>query len=139
MLLLGVLFAVITVGFVVPCLIDAARTPPQEYGRLSREAWLVIIGGFWVLGAAVWLMAGKPRRGRPAPPPPPRAAYRPRGHGRYQARHRHPAWRPVQPEYAPLDMPGELSSPADQLPRGPDDDPEFLMELERRIREARGD
>jgi hypothetical protein len=36
-------------------------------------------------------------------------------------------------------MPGELSSPADQLPRGPDDDPEFLMELERRIREARGD
>ena len=137
MLLLGVLFAVITVGFVVPCLIDAARTPPQVFGRLSKEAWLVIIGGLWALGAAAWLLAGRPRRWRPTMLPP-RPAYRQRGHGRYQARHRHPAWRPAQPEYPAFDIPADV--PIQGLrPHGPDDDPEFLMELERRIREARGD
>jgi hypothetical protein len=136
MLLLGVLFAVITVGLVVPCLIDAARTPPHEFGRLSKEAWLVIIGGLWALGAAAWLLAGRPRGRRPRTVS--RSAYRPRGHGRYQPRHRHPAWRPAEPEYAPLDFPDDVP-PRGGRPRGPDDDPEFLMEIERRIREARGD
>src|SRR5579862_1790329 len=129
MLLLGVLFAVITVGFVVPCLINAARTPPHEFGRLSKEAWLVIIGALWAIGAVAWLLAGRRRQRTP-----PRPAYRQRGRGRYQARHRHPAWRPAQPEYAPLEIPDDVA-PLGLRPRGPDDDPEFLMELERRIRE----
>jgi hypothetical protein len=137
MIVLGVLFAVITVGFVVPCLIDAARMPPHEFGRLSKEAWLVIIGGLWALGAAAWVLVGRPRRRRRTTLPP-RSVYRPRGHGGYQARHRHPAWRPTQPEDALLEMPSDVP-PQGCRPRGPDDDPQFLMELERRIREARGD
>ena len=38
MLLALVLFGLITVGFVVPCLIDVAVTPPSELRRLTKPA-----------------------------------------------------------------------------------------------------
>jgi hypothetical protein len=132
-MLLGTVVAVITAGFVLPCLIDAARTPRYACGRLSKPAWLVVICVFWAFGGTAWLLAGRPRRHRSAaqlPRPP-------AGPGRLspqQARRRHPAWRPSDDEDGAAGIPADVPDQGWYGPLGPDDDPEFLIELDRRIR-----
>jgi Phospholipase_D-nuclease N-terminal len=133
----AVLFVLLTAGFWVPCLVDVARTPRHEFQLLTKGAWLLLIAAFWVFGAVAWLLIGRPawcwrepsmRRNRA----------RPAGPGQQEALRRHPAGRATEPDYdwnaaggqAPV-RPAELA--------GPDDDPEFLLELGRRIREARED
>src|SRR5258707_3084670 len=65
MLLALVLFGLVTVGFVVPCLIDVAVTPPGELRSLTKPTWVLLIGFFSAFGAIAWLAAGRPdRRGR---------------------------------------------------------------------------
>jgi Phospholipase_D-nuclease N-terminal len=132
-MLVVTLVAVITAGFVLPCLIDVARTPRYACGRLSKPAWLVVIGVFWAFGAAAWLLAGRPRRFRSAAwlPSPPTAPGR---LSPQQARRRHPAWRPGEAGQGALGLPADVPDQGWYGPLGPDDDPEFLIELERRIR-----
>ena len=130
MVLACVLFALVTVGIVVPCVIDAATSPPWAVRTLERRDWLLIIVVGSVFGCMAWVIAGRPRRA-----PLRRATVG--GMGPEEAFRRHPAGRALDPEiYSALHPDLIDDRPA---PVGPDDDPEFLMELERRIRESRDD
>jgi hypothetical protein len=59
MLLLCAVFALLTVGFVVPCVIDIAVTPRYCFDVPSKQMWLMVTIGFWVFGAAIWLLIGR--------------------------------------------------------------------------------
>lgn len=142
MLLACVLFALVTVGLVIPCLIDVALTPPWEVRCLTRRTWSTIVIFGSVFGATAWLAVGRPRatrwraqswRARPWP-----------GHlagtkrlSPQDALRRHPAWRAVEAD-AGLRAADEYQMDGYRPgPTGPDDDPAFLAELERRIRGGR--
>ena len=134
MLLASVIFGLVTVGFVVPCLIDVAVTPPHELRSLTKPAWILAIVFLSALGAAAWLLAGRPaRRGL--------TMYPPRTPGYYldpeDALRRHPAALAMDPGIDAVPGPATLRSrQVRSRPLGPDDDPEFIRELARRIREA---
>jgi hypothetical protein len=130
-----VLFALFTVGVVVPCMIDVATSPPWAIRTLSRRTWLVILILFSVVGCAAWLIVGRPRR----MPMLQRRTTAGLGISPAEAFRRHPAGRAMGMEVGEDsgdDYPGGRWTPR---PMGPDDDPDFLLELERRIREARDD
>jgi hypothetical protein len=133
MLLSGVLFALFLAGCWLYCLTEAARTPAGEYTGWSKRSWIVIIAVTFIAGAIAWLTARKLARARRWPSATvdhlalasPGDAnvrwyeYRPMTSGADAALGRHPAGRSR--------MAGRLA------PKGPDDDPEFLRELARRI------
>jgi Phospholipase_D-nuclease N-terminal len=136
MLVIGLLFALFTVGFVVPCLVDVARTPDFAVRSLTKRTWLIVIILLSVVGCVAWLLAGRPTGRWQAP-----LMYRPlagsRGRRQQEAFRRHPAWR--DPELD-LDAASGRAAPAGNLrPIGPDDDPGFLLELAQRIRRERED
>ena len=120
------LIVLLSVGFVLPCMLDITTTPDSELTTLSKGTWLLIAGAFWVFGAIAWLAVGRPRRHS--------FWHRtnPYGHGfgPAEALLRHPAARAAAEA-------GSLAFMVAPLPLGPDDDPDFLVELDRRIREAR--
>jgi len=124
------LIILLTVGFVLPCMLDITMTPDSQFATFSKGTWLLIAGAFWIFGAAAWLVAGRPARlgvrYKTGYPPPD-------GFTASQALLRHPATRSA----AGLD--GPVAFRAIEQPLGPDDDPDFLMELDRRIREQRED
>ena len=135
MLLVGVLFGLVTVGFVVPCLIDVAVTPRYDLRSLTKPAWAAIIVFLSVFGATAWLVAGRPDRrsriafpghlaGRAVVQPAGRAQAAPGGPGHGSGH------RSLRPGHA---VP---ATEAARPPMGPDDDEEFLQELTRRIRDA---
>jgi Phospholipase_D-nuclease N-terminal len=136
MLLAGVLFGLVTVGFVVPCLIDVAVTPAYDLRSLTKSTWVLIIVCFSVFGAVAWLAAGRPDWRRRAT----LARYlEAPSISQQEALRRHPAGRAMDPS-----IDARLGHPALQAgeiprPMGPDDDPEFLQELARRIRDADND
>lgn len=130
MLILGAVFALLTIGFVVPCAIDIAMTPSDHFGLPSKQTWLLVGTVFWAFGAAAWLLVGRrdvrmravcdevtrgltfgdetslwtaPRRGAG------------RGH------------------LADLRRPDQQTAMASMSFVAPDDNPDFLLELERRI------
>jgi hypothetical protein len=137
MLLAGVLFGLVTVGFVVPCLIDVAVTPASDLRSLTKSGWVLIIVFFSAFGATAWLVAGRPVWRRRSMLP--RYLEGAPSMGQAEALRRHPAGRSWDP-----DVDTRLGQPfiqASEIPRsmGPDDDLEFLEELTRRIRDADND
>ncbi|MGH3273441.1 MAG: hypothetical protein ACRDNZ_03840, partial [Streptosporangiaceae bacterium] len=64
MVLACILFCLITMGIVMPCVVDAATSPPWAVRTLSRRDWLLIIVVFSIFGSIAWLIAGRPRRTR---------------------------------------------------------------------------
>jgi len=136
MLLAVVLFGLVTVGFVVPCLIDVAVTPRGEVRSLTKPAWVLLIVFFSAFGATAWLAAGRPdRRRRMLPHHLEDAPY----FGPQDALRRHPAWRGMDAGIGgPPGLAAHPASSARTRPMGPDDDPEFLQELARRIERGRG-
>jgi len=135
MLLAVVLFGLVTVGFVVPCLIDVAVTPPDELRSLTKPAWVLLIVFFSAFGATAWLAAGRPdRRGRMLPRYLEDAPF----FGPQDALRRHPAGRGMDTGFGgPSALAAHPASSAPARPMGPDDDPEFLQELARRIERGR--
>ena len=135
MLLVGVVFGLVTVGFVVPCLVDVAVTPAAELRTLTKPAWVLAIVFLSVFGAVAWLAAGRPARRRTLLP---RHLEGPPSFGPQDALRRHPAGRGMDPGIEAAPGPGALwAGEAPRRPAGPDDDPEFLRELARRIRYPR--
>ena len=59
MLLLCAVFALLTVGFVLPCVIDIAMTPASHFDVPSKQTWLIVTVAFSVFGAATWLLIGR--------------------------------------------------------------------------------
>jgi len=136
MLLVGVLFGLVTVGFVVPCLVDVAVTPASELRSLTKPAWVLAIVFLSVFGAVAWLAAGRPDRRRRTPLP--RHLAGAPSFGPQDALRRHPAGRAMDPGIEAAPGPAALrASEVARRPAGPDDDPEFLQELARRIRHLR--
>jgi hypothetical protein len=70
MLLLGALFALFLSGFWLYCLVDVALTPGSECRGLPKAAWIVVVAGTFVIGAAAWLAARHPAGVTLAPAPP---------------------------------------------------------------------
>jgi uncharacterized membrane protein len=130
MLLLGVAFALLTVGLVVPCVIDIATTPRHLFDLPTKQNWLIVVIGFWVFGAAAWLILG-----------------------RREVRTRR-LWDDVTGSWVPAyesdrlhpsrSVMGDLGFGHSRRSRqaamahvrfvAPDDNPEFLLELDRKIR-----
>jgi hypothetical protein len=139
MLLIGLLFVLFTVGFVVPCLLDVARTPHFAIRTLTKRTWILLIVSLSVVGGVAWLLAGRPARSWQAPTMPRHLAGL-RGLRQQEAYRRHPAGRAGEPGLDALVA--YAAQPGCRRPLGPDDDPEFLLELARRIsgeREADND
>jgi hypothetical protein len=134
MLVIGLLFALFTVGFVVPCLVDVARTSEFAVRSLTKRTWLIVIILLSVIGCVAWLLAGRPTGRWQAP-----LMYRPlagsRGLRQQEAFRRHPAGR--DPELGFDGASGRAAFPGYLRPIGPDDDPDFLLELAHRIRRER--
>ena len=123
------LIILFSVGFVLPCMLDIAMTPDSEFATFSKGTWLVIAGAFWIFGALAWLIVGRPRplglhRSNPYPVD---------GFDPSEALRRHPATRAAAGYGEMIGSVGVV----DRRPLGPDDDPDFLVELARRIRESR--
>jgi hypothetical protein len=125
------LIILFSVGFVLPCMLDITITPDSEFTTFGKGTWLLIAGAFWIFGAVAWLMIGRPQRpsflhfSSPYPAG---------GFGPAEALRRHPA---AQAAGGFSETIGGVAFLAAPRPLGPDDDPDFLLELERRIREGR--
>ena len=137
MLVVSVLFGLVTVGFVIPCLIDVAVTPAGELRSLTKPAWVLMIVFLSAIGAAAWLMAGRPDRGGRTIIP--RYLAGSPSFAQQDALRRHPAGRAMDPGIEASGRGALRATEAAQQPTGPDDDEEFLQELTRRIRDARED
>jgi hypothetical protein len=131
MLLSGALVALFMTGIWLYCLTDAILTPVGEFRGLSKPAWIAVIAVTFLAGALAWLIARRPLR----------TSYRALALAQRRSREgfdeegylvgsrwtdaddavaRHPAGRAMAGN--PL-----------AVPRGPDDDPEFLRMLSRAI------
>src|SRR5580693_6765064 len=122
MLLSGVLFVLLLAGCWLYCLTDAALTPAVEYRGLSKSTWIYILSATFIVGALAWLIARRSRRSKSWVTASAGYAW----HSPWAADAavaRHPAARAKQP-----------SRDRQHIPRGPDDDPEFLRQLDRSIR-----
>jgi len=150
MLLLGALLVLLAAGLWMYGLIDVVLTPRSDCRNLRKGAWLAIAGLLFIPGAAAWLWFGHPRTTaggrygtRPAADTPWLYAqpYDPVGLDADAALRRHPAARARQDWIveASLDEVGGEASQEARSPRpvGPDDDPEFLLYLDRVIRDIR--
>jgi hypothetical protein len=140
MLLSGALFALFLMGFWLYCLTDAILTPAQECRGLSKPGWIAVIALTFIGGAIAWLIVREPLRnpsggtmtGRAArwdPDAPGDLADPDSGYFQSEqwtaaddAVARHPAGRSRE------------AGAGHAVPRGPDDDPEFLRALDRAIR-----
>jgi hypothetical protein len=132
MLLPGVLFVLFLAGCWLYCLTDAALTPAYEFRGWPKPVWMAIIAVTFIVGATAWVIARRAWRSRYWPP----AAIG------YVAADGTIAWHPygsAQSAYRaavarhPATRSGTASRPGGNMPKGPDDDPEFLAELAQRI------
>jgi hypothetical protein len=123
MLLSGVLFVLFLAGCWLYCLTDAALTPAEAFPGWRKRTWIAVIAVTLIAGAVAWLIARRNWRSRQRP-----------GYGVANLMiidHNgvNVLWYP--------DQPAEQADEADQagpaIPRGPDDDPEFLRRLAERI------
>jgi hypothetical protein len=132
MLLLCAVFALLTIGFVVPCVIDIATTPSSNFDVPSKQTWMIVALAFWVFGAATWLAVGR-RDVRM------RAACNEVSQG-LNFGDEGGLWQSPSRGTGLRDRPGvrrrerPLMATASSRFVAPDDNPDFLLELERRIR-----
>lgn len=113
MVWLGGLITLVSIVLWVYAFFDALTTPAQEARNLPKILWLVVIALFVPVGWILWFFLGRPRKTASVPgeaPP------------------------PTQSVSADDLDPSDFSKPSGSThPLGPDDDPEFLRRLNRRI------
>ncbi len=127
MLLMGALGALLAVGAWLYCLVDIVLTSRAGCRRLPREAWLAIVALTFTIGAAAWLFLGRPRSGSLRSPRP-GVGQRRRLRSPLRARAR-------QGDFDPRAAIARSRHPAGRgRPIGPDDDAEFLLQLDRMIK-----
>ena len=152
MLLSGVLFVLFLAGCWLYCLTDAALTPAAEYRGLPKAGWIGIIAATFIVGAIAWLVARRSARTQ---------AWATGYVGRatlVDPADTDPTWYPhwvAADSAGATDAPGADAADIDAadaavarhpagrsrktqggrpVPKGPDDDPEFLRQLDSRIR-----
>ena len=128
MLLASALFALFMVGFWLYCLTDVILTPAAECRRLPKPAWIAVIALTFIGGAIAWLIVRDPVytvSARPAADPDEGGFLARRWTRADEALARYPAGR------------ARVTGAVRAAPLGPDDDPEFLRALDRRIRGSR--
>jgi hypothetical protein len=158
MLLSGVLFVLFLAGCWLYCLIDAVRTPPEAFPGWRKRTWIVVIAVTPIAGIIAWVIARRNWRSQQWPstdtanlviidrsganvlwyPHPPTESTDPTGltdptQSAFDAAlSRHPAGR-SRPDSRGRGRGRERGRPGQNIPRGPDDDPEFLRQLAQRI------
>lgn len=131
MLLSGALVALFLTGIWLYCLTDVILTPAGEFRGLSKPAWIAIIAVTFLAGALAWLIARRPlRRSYRTPPPAQR-----QGQDGFDEEGYLPGSRWTDADDAVARHPAGRAMSADPqaIPRGPDDDLEFLRMLSRGI------
>jgi len=131
MLLSGALFALFMAGIWLYCLTDAILTPVAEFRGLSKSAWIAVIAVTFLAGALAWLIARRPLR----------TSYRAlalakrRGRDRFDEEGylRSSRWTDADDAVARHPAGRAMATDPLAIPRGPDDDPEFLRALSRAI------
>jgi hypothetical protein len=107
-----VLLALLALGLWFYCLFDVLTTDELDVRRLPKIVWFLIVLLTMNFGSLAWLLLGRPREA---------------GIGE----ERRSLGRDSQHRFARTPAP---EPPSADLPRGPDDDPDFLKSLDRRIR-----
>ena len=134
MLLSGILFGLFLTGCWLYCLTDAVLMPAGEYHGWPKRVWVVIIGATFIVGAIAWVIAREHSRARQWPAAVDHLTVTSLGDGNV-------AWQPHRPAASAADADATLARhPSSrsrlarhQAPIGPDDDPEFLRQLAKRI------
>lgn len=110
-------------AFTFYCLLDAVLTDEAEVRNLPKLVWVLLIVLLWGIGGMVWLLAGRPQRQGAAP-----------GGGGGTT-----PFGPAGPRRGPGNHPvgRDRPAPPPRAPRGPDDDPDFLRRLDKRLRDER--
>lgn len=126
MLLSAVLFVLFLAGCWLYCLTDAALTPAAEFRGLRKNAWIYLIAATFVVGAVAWLITRRSWRTRSWVTTTQAARGPLAGPDAVVARH-------------PAARSRRASRHGEHVPQGPDDDPEFLRQLDRRIRGTSAD
>jgi hypothetical protein len=119
------------------CLTDAALTPAAEYRRLPKAAWVGIIAVTFIAGAVAWLIARRSHGGSRS------SSGATRGVHFSSGDHDHPErlrWTAADEAVArhPAGRSRNAGSAGWAAPKGPDDDREFLLALDRVIRGSAG-
>jgi hypothetical protein len=121
MLLAMALFILFLTGCWLYSLTDVVLTPAVAFRGRSKRTWFVIVALTFVAGAVAWLVARRRMRVRVVV----------KGSGQNTLR----GYRWTAADEAVARHPASRSRTPDVLvPRGPDDDPDFLSELARLIR-----
>jgi hypothetical protein len=137
MLLSGVLFVLFLAGCWLYCLTDATLIPGWAFPGWRKRTWIAFIAATFIVGTVAWVLARRRWRARQWPPAvvyhvsvmgyddttPPGWDLQPHvGNTIADAVARHPATRSRNP-----DTPTWIS------PIGPDDDQDFIRQLDERI------
>lgn len=139
MLMSGVLFILILASCWVYCLIDAALTPSAVFRGLPKAAWIGLIALTFAVGGIAWLCYRATLRSRPR-----LAAGAAMGHRAILTHtylYRHPDRAGAEASLArhPAGRFRNAPSPGWNSPKGPDDDQDFLRELDRRLKGSPGE
>ncbi|MFI6293753.1 PLDc N-terminal domain-containing protein [Nonomuraea sp. NPDC050790] len=101
----GVLFTLAVLAFWLYSLFDVITTPEDEVRNVPKALWVLVIILVPVVGGLLWFLLGRPIRGASG------------GDGG-----------------GPLRMPKRPAPPRQDPPKGPEDDPDFLRDLDKRMR-----
>ena len=147
MFLSGALFALFLTGCWLYCLTDAILTPAPEVRGLSKRTWVTVVAVTFIGGAFAWLIARRRPRVSPDAVGPdadwpmlsgsmlagPMLASVPDGAAAGDDDHLEgEQW--TAADDAAARHPAGRARTDQQVPKGPDDDQEFLRELDRTIR-----
>lgn len=109
MALLGGIVTLLTLGVWLYGLFDVLTTPDDECRGMPKLLWIIVVALFFLIGALAWFLLGRPRArvggGTPS------------------------GWSGLG-----TTAPPPQARPRTRPPRGPDDDPDFLKDIDRRMR-----